>query len=541
MPLRIKAVDEAGNYRVVNVNPVVNQESDKPAFVPSNIKELANENAAGWTGGNPSNVFSSSNPNMIFTLSDDDSVKEYWVKVDNGVFVKVSDVNSTQKIVTYPVKDLDYGRHTITFRVVDEYFTNTSTTKNNYVEKTYYIAIDYSAPVLKLVNKNNQYVGNSFVISGTVTDENGVDFVTLQSESENVYATLGLGSGLNNDGTFSYTFVVPNVKEAIKITAVDKIGNSSSETLTYLVDSTKPTLSITTDENAFVDGDLPSLRITGTATDGNLGANDNGKSGIDQVRLKIGSQITGVDDVDSVLASGTIEDEVISWKFNLDFTGKPAGSYKVYAKAFDIAGNASTEETITVYVDTDIPTLTHSYSDNFVGVYKGDFVIQGTASDASGVKSVTAKIQGASGNLNGSFTETSNNSPASWNFTIPANSGDGQLTILVTAKDGCGKTVQETFTATLDTAVPTVTFTDISDEDDNPETVDTSKTTDKPRVSVTYSDITSGVNKIDYTFYYFDGENFVDYTTFNGNAKGTFTRDKSFSGTVVMRMAESTE
>ena len=542
LPLRIKAVDEAGNTRVVNVNPVVNQESDKPVFVPSNIKELANENAAGWTGGTPSNVFSSSNSNMIFTLSDDDSVKEYWVKVDNGVFVKVSDVNSTQKIVTYPVKDLAYGRHTITFRVVDEYFTNTSTTKNNYVEKTYYIAIDYSAPVLKLVNKNNQYVGNSFVISGTVTDENGVDFVTLQSESENVYATLGLGSGLNDDGTFSYTFVVPNVKEAIKITAVDKIGNSSSETLTYLVDSTKPTLSITTDENAFVDGDSPSLRIAGTVSDDASGTNDTGSSGIDQVRLKIGSSITGVNDADSVLAAVVISDVESTWSYNLDFTGKDAGSYKVYAKAFDIAGNESAEDSITVYVDTDAPQLSHGYTDNFVGVYKGDFVIQGTATDASGVKSVTAKIQGASGNLTGTFTETSNNSPASWNFTIPANSGDGQLTILVTAKDGCGKSVQETFTATLDTKVPEVTFTDISDDDNNNETIETSKTNDKPSVSVTYSDITSGVKTIDYSFYYFDKikGTFVNYATEDPNASGTFTRGSSFSGSVKLRMAEQT-
>ena len=552
LPLRIKAIDEAGNYKVVKVNPVVNQASDKPTFTPSNIKELGSESLAGWIAGNPSNVFGDTNSNMIFTLSDDDSVKEYWVKVDSDDFVKVSDVNSTQQIVTYSVKELSYDRHTITFRVIDSNCKDDLSTKNNYVEQTYYIAIDDKAPEFTLNNKNGQYVGSSFDITGTVEDANGIDKIVFQPKTggEQVYYTIDCND-TEITKSFSYTFEVPQTKDTIVITAYDSIGNATIKELTYLVDSTSPVLLISTGENSFVDGDSPSLRITGTATDGDKGSNDNGISGIDQVRLKIGSPITGVDDDDSYLASGKIVNGEMSWSFNLDFTGKPAGSYTVYAKAFDIAGNESAEDTIIVYVDTDVPQLNDSYTGNFVGVYKGDFVIEGTATDASGVKSVTAKIQGASGNLTGSFTETSDNSPSNWSFTIPANTGDGQLTILVTAKDGCGKTVQETFTATLDTVVPSVTFTDISDDDGNIETIETSKTTDKPRVSVTYADSTSGVNKIDYAFYYYDPEGnitgqttdskgFVNYSKVEGNAAGSFTKDKSFSGTVVMRMAEST-
>lgn len=545
LPLRIKAVDEAGNYSIVEVDPVVNQESDKPSFTPSNFVELGNESSAGWLGGNPSNVFGDANSNMIFTLSDDDSVKEYWVKVDTGDFVKISDVNSTQQIVTYSVKDLSYGRHTITFIAKDSNCKEDLSTKNNYIEKTYYIAIDDGQPSLTISNANNQYVGSSFKIKGSVSDSNGIKQILLQPKlgEEEIYPNGNyeyVGTEITKD--FEFDFTVPEVKDTILITAYDSIGNRKEAELTYRVDGVKPSVTITNGNNAFVDGDTPTLRITGSAVDGDLGSNDNGISGIDQVRLKIGSQITGVNDEDSVLASGKIEDGVMSWSYNLDFTGKVAGSYTVYVQAFDIAGNVSDEENITVYVDTDVPQLSHDYADNFVGVYNGNIVISGTASDASGVKSVTAKIQGASGNLTGTFTPTSNNSPEDWSFTIPANTGDGQLTILVTAKDGCGKSVQETFTATLDTEAPSVTFTDISDDDGNNATIETSKITDKPRVSVTYADSTSGVKNIDYTFYYYDAEQdkFVDYSSTDGNAKGTFTRDKSFSGTVVMRMAETT-
>ena len=544
LPLKIKAVDEAGNEAIEEINPIVNQESDKPSFTPSNLDDLANESAAGWTEGNPNNVFNSSNSNMIFTLSDDDSVKDYWVKIDNNEFVKVADVNSAQQIVTYSVKDIGYGRHTITFRVKDSNCKEDLSTTNNFVEKTYYFAIDDEAPNLTVKNANNQYVGDSFTISGTVTDANGIDKIEISSNENTKNIDY---DGTNQTEEFSYIFNVPQimdpeVKDIITITAYDSIGNRKEVQLTYLVDKTSPELSIQGGTSAYVDADYPSLRIAGTATDGDLGANDNGISGIDQVRLKIGSSITSVDDAESVLAVGKIENGVMSWSSSVDFTDKDAGSYSIYIQAFDHAGNESNEETLTVYVDDDVPQLSDNYTDNFVGVYNGDFVIEGTATDASGVKSVTAKIQGASGNLNGNFTATSNDSPASWTFDIPANIGNGQLTILVTATDGCGKSVQETFTATLDTEAPSVTFTDISDDDANNATIETSKTTDKPRVSVTYADSTSGVKNIDYTFYYYDAEQgkFVDYSSIDGNAKGAFTRDKSFSGTVVMKMAEST-
>ena len=545
LPLRIKVVDEAENYTVSSVSPYVNQELDIPSISPSNFKQLEALEEAGWDVSGATNVFPLGGQNMIFTVSDDDSVKSCSVKVDEGAYSSVAtDVNSSQKTILYPVSGLEYGRHTITIKVEDEYGKS--------VEEIYYIAMDDGEPELNLSIADNQYVGSSFDITGTVEDANGIDIIEIYSESDKLYASTKDGDfTLGNDGRFSYGFRVPEEKERIVIIATDDVGNKSSVKLTYKVDSTSPSLTVANGANAFVDGDTPTLRVSGTASDKEQGSKDTGISGIDQVRIKIGSSITGKNDADSYLAVGKVVEGEMDWSYNLDFTDKAAGTYSVYIQAFDIAGNVSNEQTITVYVDTDAPTLTHNYTNKDVGTKNTTFVIEGTATDASGVKSVTAKIQGASGNLTGSFTETSDNSPSNWSFTIPANTGDGQLTILVTAKDGCGKTVQETFTATLDTVVPSVTFTDISDDDGNIETIETSKTTDKPRVSVTYADSTSGVNKIDYAFYYYDPEGnitgqttdskgFVNYSKVEGNAAGTFTKDKSFSGTVVMRMAEST-
>ena len=535
LPLRIKAVDAAGNYTIEEVNPMINQASDNPDLVPSNFRALANEDEAGWSYNNgiieAVSTFGSSNPNMIFTVLDDDSVKGFCVKIDDNEYGNMINVNSAQKIMTYSVENLSFDRHTITFKIID--------VNNIAVEKTYYVAIDDGQPTLVVNNVNNEYVGDSFNISGSVIDKNGIDVVRINNES------LTIGNGLTEDEAgykFTYSFPVPDEQVLIQIVAVDKIGNTSIKELTYCVDKTSPVLDVFATDSAYVDIEYPSLRIAGTATDGDLSFGDNGISGIDQVRLKIGSSITSVDDADSILAIGKIENGVMSWSSPLDFTGKLAGNYTVYIQAFDHAGNKSEEKIITVYVDTDTPKLKHEYEENFVGSYRENFTISGTASDASGVKSVTAKIQGATGNLTGTFNETTNNSDSAWSFTVPKSSGDGQLTILVTATDGCGKSEQETFTATLDTEAPSVTFTDISDDDENNATIETSKTTDKPRVSVTYADSTSGVKNIDYTFYYYDAgqAKFVDYSLTDGNASGSFTKSKSFSGTVVMKMAEST-
>ena len=556
LPLRIKAVDEAGNFAVANVNPIVNQASDKPKFIPSNLQELNSLNDAGWKDGNPINVFGSSNSNLIFTLSDDDSVAEYWVKIDDGIFEKVANVNSTQQIVTYSLSSLisekSYGRHTITFRVKDCECKDDLSTINNYVDKVYYIAIDDGEPSLIINNTNNEYVGQTFTIKGSTADKNGIVSVWIQRLSDGALYQDGgliLGNGLTESGgvyTFNYEFTVPQEnKDTIQIVATDSIGNIKTAELSYLVDKTNPVLVFDGKTVDYVDGDYPSLRVAGTATDGDKGLEDSGISGIDQVRLKFGSSITGIDDENSVLATGKIENGVMAWSTPLDFTDKTAGEYIVYVRAFDIAGNASEEKTITVHVDTDKPVLTHSYVDNFIGTFNNDFVIEGLATDSSGVTSVKAKIQGTNKELD------SSREGENWSFTVPADVSDGQLTILVTAYDGLNKFTQETFTATLDTVKPNITFTDISDDDNSNTTIETSKTTTTSRVSVTYADSTSGVNNIDYAFYFKplnpaftvgtpDENGFVDYSEIEGNAKGSFTRSKSFSGTVIMRMAEST-
>lgn len=540
LPLRIKAIDGAGNYTIKIVNPVINQESDKPIIAPSNFSELNNIEDAGMTVSGGVNVYTKTNPNMIFTVSDDDLVKGYFVKINEGNYKNTpeAEVNLSQKIMSYSVKDLDYGRHTLTFKIIDQNYKNDVETPNSFVEQKFYVAIDDGQPQLSLNNANNQFVGERFDISGKVLDENGIECIHLQAkESSGIYTSLVLGNGLNDDGTFSYEFPVPSEKESIVITAVDKIGNSSSVDFTYLVDNAKPTVQVTTRTLA-VNSDSPLTRVEGYAFDSESSQSD--KSGIDQVRLKVGSSITGINDEESILATGSIDNNgQLTWDATLDLSDLDNGTYNIYVVAFDNAGNMSYEDIATVSIDADVPLITHSYNTidpqdytrGEIGVKTESFIIEGFATDSSGIKTVTAKIQGQNDNLAGGYDKDTGR----WEFTVPT-TNDGSLVIVVSAIDNCNKrSVDVNLTVKLDSKVPSVEFTNIDANGSSKQTGSA------PYVTVSCSDETSGVKNFDYKFYYKsnNADDFVEYSDDDASGTIEFEEDTN-SRNIRINMASRT-
>ena len=536
LPLRIKVVDEAENYAVSVIDPLVNQELDRPSITPSNFDKLASLESAGWKDVNSFNVFGSSNPNMIFTVADDDSVKAYFAKVDEGQYSKVADVDSAQKIVTYEVKGLPLGRHKITLRVEDEKYVNENTTPNNYVEEVFYIAIDDGAPTLILDNTNNQFVGSTFTVSGKVSDGNSIHEVNLKSSTgSEVYKTIGSESLAN--GTFDCDFKLEdmNNRDPIWIYAIDTIGNTSVVEFKYLIDSTPPRLEIINYVGS-VDGSAPQARVEGKAWDvaSELTNGDNGISKIDQVRAKIGSPITGLDDVDAVVAAGKIEGDTMKWSAIMDFTGYEAGTYPVYIIAYDIAGNMSKIEKIDVSIDAEFPTISctsHSSTGNGTydaGAYTGSFTLSGKATDDSEIKSISASIRDTNRTLN-----VSRSDDGIWTLIVPNYIGEGHINIIVAATDTCNKTSSITIKASLDTKDPILEFTNL--ELDN----STKQTNSNPVVNISYSDETSGVKTIEYEFWYKSNSD-SDFAKFDHpNASGTKEIGNSSSGSFKLFMAGS--
>lgn len=123
------------------------------------------------------------------------------------------------------------------------------------------------------------------------------------------------------------------------------------------------------------------------------------------------------------------------------------GKHSITINASDNDGNAATAVTASFTVDTVPPTLTVSSPTTGSITNKSAATVSGKTNDAtSSPVSVTITLNGASV---GSVTVGSDGS-----FSKAITLAEGQNTIVVTAKDGAGKTSSVTIKVKLDTTVP---------------------------------------------------------------------------------------
>ena len=517
LPLRIKAIDGAGNYTIKIVNQVINQESDKPNIAPSNFEVLDNINEAEWKSSIGHNIFGKSNPNMIFTVSDDDLVKGFFVKIDDNEYSdEMISVDSAQKIMNYKIVDESipdtfYDRHKITFKIID--------VNNIAVEKTYYVAIDDGQPQLSLNNANNQYIGGNFTLNGSVNDLNGIAKLEFKT-GDTVLAPIG---SIDEDGHFSYTFENAGTSASITILAEDGLGNQSTLDYKYLIDKTPPVVEIDEEQTVVaVDSESPQTKIYGTVRD--VLGEDN--SPIAQIVARIGSPITFSEiNNQDVFRAYPKEDssQLYTWSMTLDFEGKTSNNnpYKVYVYALDEAGNMSEVDTIDFTVDDDYPEIK-------VNPIGDNYTITGVASDNGGISSVTARIKG------GSVIPVDWDG-VNWSLTVP-DDRDGTFTVVVTASDKCKikKNKDAEIIVKIDRSAPVISFLNI---DDNGSTKQTGTA---PNVTVAYTDEVSGIANFEYKFYYkaSGDSDFVEFS--DPNASGTITFNNSSSGNFKINMAGRT-
>jgi len=101
------------------------------------------------------------------------------------------------------------------------------------------VIVDNTAPTIVLISHENDVI-----VAGNVT----VDFYTLDSNLLNVIYAINEGTSV--DITRKTSFIVDTTKlddgdNEIRITAIDKSGNSAFRTLNIVIDNNKPSVSIT--------------------------------------------------------------------------------------------------------------------------------------------------------------------------------------------------------------------------------------------------------------------------------------------------------
>ncbi|HET8775705.1 MAG TPA: Ig-like domain-containing protein [Thermoanaerobaculia bacterium] len=207
---------------------------------------------------------------------------------------------------------------------------------------------------------------------------------------------------------------------AFVLTATDAAGNSATQEVTVIRDTTDPVLDVVSPTEALVISNLPVV-VRGTASDATaLTVTVNGTA----------ATITGG-----------------AWEASFESLAEGAQTFTVVAT--DAAGN-NTTVTRNVQLDLAAPvvTITTPVAGTFTSA--ATVTITGTVTDLT-LRSVTA------GGVTGTFTAATGTTSTYTIENVPLNDGDNSL--VVAATDAAGRTGQATVTITRDATPPVVALT----------------------------------------------------------------------------------
>ena len=311
-----------------------------------------------------------------------------------------------------PSVDLADGAHSLTIRATD-LSGNVSRASDAYaysVDATNptsgSISLDPSADLgLSVTDRTTSQTLPTFSVTGASDTGSGIASVQLQR------ASAGSGWSFVDSGLPSTSLVLGayplqstaliDAEYRVQAVVTDKAGRqSTTEAITVTVDGSAPvpgTISMATGSDT---GTSASDAVTNVATPSFLvtGAGDTG-SGIWKVQLRI-SPVGGglLSDVGNptVLATAGV--------FDLPMPSMLAdGAYDISAKVFDVAGNEASTTTLSIRVDTTVPTpgtltLTDTYgvsfADGLVSVATPEFTLTGMSDAGAGLASARLEADG---------------------------------------------------------------------------------------------------------------------------------------------------
>ena len=305
------------------------------------------------------------------------------------------------------------------------------------------------------------------------------------------------------DSEGNYTVEIPsNVDleggEDIKVTSKDKVGNTSEETMTTVVDTTAPsapTVKEVTSEATTVSGTAePGSTVTVTFPDGTTATgttDDQGNFTVDipsDIDLEGGEPIkvvaTDKDNNTSTEATTTVVDttapsaptvkEVTSEATTVSGTAEPGSTVTVtFPDGTTSTGTADSEGNYTVEIPSDIDLeggepikVVATDKDDNTSTEATTTVVDTTAPSAPTVKEVTSEATTVSGTAEPGSTVTvtfpdgttatgTADSEGNYTVEIPSNVDlEGGEDIKVTSKDKVGNTSEETMTTVVDTTAP---------------------------------------------------------------------------------------
>jgi cyclophilin family peptidyl-prolyl cis-trans isomerase len=342
------------------------------------------------------------NPAFTGSVTDSGEAGQLTASVDGGAAVAVT-VDAQGNFTFTPTVTTD-GTHTVTFSAP------------GHVDVSRAYTLDATAPVVTITSPaDGQTFNFDPTLKGTIVDAtSGVASVTV-----NVDGTQSRILDLDSQGNFTYIPPVASGGAAdgphtVTITATDNVGNVTTQTFTFTLDTVAPGIQVTEP------GDGASLKTSpdfaGTVADA---------GGVASLKVSVDG---GADQTITVDAQG-------NFTFNpgLPTDGTADGPHQYAFTAVDNAGNVS-HVTETVYLDTTKPVATvtgpasgQTFTDNVT--------ITGSATDNIGTGFVNVYVDGTFVTgfgfpTNGSFSYTT---------TLPTDgTANGPHTVSFVAVDSAG-------------------------------------------------------------------------------------------------------
>jgi len=435
-PINIKftATDKAGNSSSCdtttfnsNTAYLIDQSTDAPVVSFGNatgtIDTVAGIKTAVTNGATLTNLFDPSNNNKLsINISDDDGIKDVVINSRTagiGTYAKIGgkeDVNSTSLQYTYVLST--EGAFDLQIVVTDTANASTYSTTTSGLT----IAVDAGAPVFSNVSTDRTYYKGSDTIAarGTVTDSSGV--VTLKSNGTgSAYATeKGITSG--TEWTDSITVSGTEGAHSVMYTAVDKYGQSTTNTISYTIDTTMPVVVAAADaSHPFKINDAvwsdsvwykaETLPVVGYYT-------ENG-SGLAKIYYYVKTSAKTLPTDLSATHDGFItltNSTGSAVAYNVTAGGFDGSDNQLLIQAQDAAGNLSSISTYNVHVDQEAPEFASkfctfdgtSYKDaggTVLANGQNDMTLYGTIKDAaSGVSGLTFTIAGTDSGATVTYT-----------------------------------------------------------------------------------------------------------------------------------------
>ncbi|EAB5470806.1 Ig domain protein [Salmonella enterica subsp. enterica] len=435
--LMVEATDKAGNKTTQKLDFIIDTLLSEPTIT----LDSADDSAAG------DNITNVKMPGFTLGNIDADVTKVVVTVAHDGKNQQIELIKNGGVWRFTPGAAWTDGDYTLTVKVEDK-AGNTN----------------YSAPLTVTIDTQTsidriELLNDTGIVGDNLTNEARPQFhITVPTDVNSVQLSLDGGinwvnATLTSDGVWEYIWPTDLVENTYTLTvkATDVAGNTATETLNFIIDTTLSTPTIT----------LDSADDSGTANDNKTNVKTPGFiiGGID-------SDVTQV--VVQVMRDGHSEEVELTqtngqWRF-VPGSAWTDGDYTLTVTVKDEAGNIRHSAPLTVTIDTQI-AIDHIELVNDSGIPDDNLTnnvrphFQVTV--PTDVNVVRLSIDGGKTWFNATQSAT----PGVWDYTWLADVGEGKHTLTVEVTDGAGNKMTETLNFTIDITLLTPTIELAPDQD----------------------------------------------------------------------------